>query len=164
MTRTRIAALVLAAASVAALPATADARLSVPRCHTGGLAALVTQADRGAGQAYAYVVLVNTTPSVCSVYGYPGLELDNRAGKALAHQAIVWRGPRHRVVVQPGASVKALAHWTDIPGGSSACGPTARKLRITPPGETRSLRLSWVGGVACSGRIDVRAFVPGARA
>jgi len=107
---------------------------------------------------------VNTTPSVCSVYGYPGLELANRAGKALTHQAIVWRGPRHRVVVQPGARVKALARWTDIPGASSACGPTARKLKITLPGETRSLRLSWAGGVACSGRIDVRAFVPGAHA
>lgn len=164
MIRTRLGALTLAAASVAVLPSTAEARSFPARCHTGGLAALVTQADRGAGQAYAYIVLVNATPSVCSIYGYPRLQLDTAAGRALAHQSIIWRGPRHRVVVQPGASVKALVHWADVPSGSTPCGPAARTLKITPPDGTRSLRVAWAGGVACSGRIDVRAFIPGAHA
>lgn len=150
-------------ATVAAIPGTAVAAASsAPRCHTRDVVAIVTQADRGAGNAYAYVVLVNATPAPCTVYGYPGLQLATGAGKPLAVQRTAWRGPRHVVLLQPGESAKARLHWGDVPtGAAGSCGPTAVKLKITPPDETASIVLPWLGGAACNGRLDVRAFRPG---
>lgn len=152
----------LAAVAVAPAASGATARAATPRCHTKDLVAIVTQADHGAGNAYAYVVLVNATPAPCTIGGYPGLQLETAAGRPLTRQRTVWRGPRRALLVQPGESAKALLHWSDVPTGSAAtCGPTAGKLKITPPDETTSIVLPWLGGVACDGRLDVRAFRQG---
>jgi hypothetical protein len=150
-------------AAIAAAPAASGAAArATPRCHTRDVVAIVTQADHGAGNAFAYVVLVNATPAPCTIAGYPGLQLATAAGRPLARQRTVWRGPHHALLVQPGESAKALLHWSDVPTGSaSTCGPTAGKLKITPPDETTSIVLPWLGGIACNGRLDVRAFRPG---
>jgi hypothetical protein len=156
-----VGAVLASGAAIAGVGATADAGgAALPRCHTGGLSAAFGRVDSGAGQRYVRLRLRNRSGHACRTQGWVGMQLVRRHGRNVPTQVVRTQAPSHRVVLRAGERAVATLHWTVIPGAgepqSGACEPTARRVRITPPDETTSLRIRWPDGVVCqSGRIDV---------
>jgi Domain of unknown function (DUF4232) len=162
MPRLAIAAAAIAAVAVV-LPAHASA---AERCHTRDLSAGLRPGSPGAGQRYATLRLTNRSSASCTVRGYPGAQLLRADGRRLPTRIVRdhSREPR-TVTLRPGERAAARWHWGAVPGPGEptgrACEPTARRILITPPDETRPLRLRWRLGPVCQhGRIEVRPFRP----
>jgi hypothetical protein len=137
----------------------AAAAPSLPRCHTSGLSASLGRVDAGAGQRDVRLTLRNRAGRTCRTQGWVGMQL-RRSGRDVLTNVVREQGPSHRVVLRPGERAAATLHWTVIAAPSepqsAACEPTARRLLITPPDETRTLGIHWPGGPVCQrGRIDV---------
>jgi hypothetical protein len=121
-----------------------------------------------AGNLYGKIVLTNHSGAPCTVYGYGGIALFASSGKAVpSHQV---RNPSVTpvtVTLRPGDHAYSRLHWSDVPGPgedstSSACEPTASKLQVIPPDETRPLDAHWPGSPACEhGRIEQDAYRAG---
>jgi hypothetical protein len=158
--RTVIPVVLVGCAAAAAGVSTSAGAASLPRCHTGGLAASFGRVDAGAGQRFVRLTLRNTSGHTCRTQGWIGMQL-RRNGHDVPTDLVRVAGPSHRVVLGAGERAVTTLHWTVIPSGSEprtgACEPTARRVLITPPDETTSLRLRWPGGVVCGhGRVDAR--------
>ena len=137
---------------------------TTPRCLTTQLSAALTQADAGAGQRYAFLRLTNTGTSGCRIQGFGGVELRDAAGTVLATQARDHSAPAPSTLLTPGATVASRLHWTVIPGTGDPtdgnCSPGASALVVTPPDETRPVKLPWTLGPVCGMRIDQQAYAP----
>lgn len=137
---------------------------SSPPCRVADLAARIVPGSPGAGQRYATLRLTNRSDHSCHTYGYVGLLLRGRHGRALATDVVRDRtiAPR-RVALAPGDHAAARLHWTVVPGRGDHQGPCATaplRVDITPPDERAHLTIRWRGGIVCQrGRIDVRALV-----
>jgi Protein of unknown function (DUF4232) len=137
------------------------------RCHTADLTAALHNLDPAAGSRYARVVLTNRTSSTCRVYGYGGVQLLDAARHSLPTHQVRYRGtPPHLVLLQPGASVSSLLHWSPLPDGTEnqtgPCQPTPTYLLVTPPDETQPITVPWSSSEACShGLIVQTAYVAG---
>jgi hypothetical protein len=127
-------------ASSAASPAP-GATSAVPPCQEPNLAAGVSMSGYtiGGGQWGIIITLTNTGPAPCSLYGYPGLGLQDGAHHVLASQTH-W-GPTY-FAHDPGPSLIVLA-----PGQAASASvalsqgnqytPFAQYLEVTPPGNYR---------------------------
>jgi hypothetical protein len=139
------------------------AAAKLPRCHTAGLRAHLVPGAPGARRRSATIELQNTRKRACTVRGYPQAQLVKGAVR------VITRVRRDRSVkvrtVRLAKGDKASAEWrwtpapTDVEPGSGACRPTPTGVRITPPGERRSLRVKWKLGPVCdAGRISSQPF------
>jgi Domain of unknown function (DUF4232) len=134
------------------------------RCHTGQLAAAFSDFDAGAGQRYALLSLTNRSDVTCTMYGYPGMLLQDAAGHPVATD--VRRDPDAGPVLfplAPGHAAWARLHWTAMPSAdepqSGDCEPPAAAVIVTPPDETDHLTVAkGLGPVCAHGRIDVGAM------
>ncbi|HVQ95326.1 MAG TPA: DUF4232 domain-containing protein [Mycobacteriales bacterium] len=137
------------------------------RCHPGDLSASLAWVEGAAGSRFSAVVLTNRSHHSCTVYGYGGLQLLDAN-----HRPVLTRQVRDRtvrpslVLLRPGMSAHADLHWSAIahPGDSQTgpCQPEPSFLLVTPPDESRSLRVRWTGGPVCGqGRIDQRPYAAG---
>lgn len=139
------------------------------RCTTSDLWAVFTPMGAAAGNLYGKIVLTNHSGASCTVYGYGGIALFASSGKTVpTHQV---RNPSVApvtITLRPGDHAYSRLHWSDVPGQgedstSSACEPTASKLQVIPPDETRPLDAHWPGSPACEhGRIEQDAYRAGA--
>jgi hypothetical protein len=125
-----------APAAASPVPAAAN---PVPRCQEPNLAAGVSMSGYtiGGGQWGIIITLTNTGPGSCSLYGYPGLGLQDGAHHVLPSQTH-W-GPTY-FAHDPGPSLIVLA-----PGQAASASvalsrgtqdtPFAQYLEVTPPGD-----------------------------
>jgi Protein of unknown function (DUF4232) len=122
---------------VAAVPSSAPpAASTVPLCEEPNLAASASRYNIGGGMWGVVITLTNTGTASCSMYGYPGLGLQDYAHHVLPSQTH-W-GPTY-FAHNPGPSLIVLA-----PGQSASSSvalsqgtqrsPWAGYLEITPPG------------------------------
>lgn len=122
---------------------------AVERCHTADLSAHLTTSGAGAGQRYAGLVLTNTSPRTCTLYGYVGVALtgpDAPPNTNLIRDA----GPEDHIKVAPGDSAATTLHWSAIPAGDEATGcPQPTAIEITPPDETTQLTTDWPATGVC---------------
>lgn len=153
----------------AAHPPTAHPQPAGPaRCHTGDLSARLGFIEGAAGNRYSALVLTNRSGHTCTVYGYGGLQLlDANRQPVPTRQARDPQVPPQRVLLRPGMSAHADLHWGAVPSGDESvtgpCEPEPAYLLVTPPDETRSLRIGWAAGPVCQhGVIDQGAYRPGA--
>lgn len=131
---------------VATLPATAAptapaAGISVPRCHQNDLAAGLYGHESGAydgrGQGGFILTLTNISAAACSLYGYPGLGLQDAGHHVLAsrtHWGPTFFAPdpgRHLIVLSPGETASASIGFVYADGHHAA---HATYLEVTPPG------------------------------
>ena len=143
-------ALLVAGSAGSAVAATASPGVRAPqRCQTAVLAASlrVVGSQEGVGNRGEDLVLTNTSHQTCTVYGYPGLGLQNAKHKALAIK-VVWGStyfaadPRpHTITLKPGQSAYADLAW-HAPYGTKSVTPSY--LEVTPPDEAayRTIRFA----------------------
>jgi Protein of unknown function (DUF4232) len=133
-------------------------------CHTRDLSAHLRPGSPGAGQRYATLRLANRSSTACTLTGFAGAQLLRGDGRPLPTRIVRDRSrPPRTVTLQPGEHASARWHWGAVPGAGEPtdgpCQPTARRILITPPDETRPLRLRWRLGKVCRhGRIEERPF------
>jgi hypothetical protein len=108
-----------APAPASAVPASA-APAGVPRCLEGSLATTVSGYQVGGGQDGITVKLTNTGTASCSLYGYPGLGLEDG---------------RHRVL-------PSQTHW----GSTYFARDPGPSLIILSPGQSATSSIAFAGG------------------
>jgi hypothetical protein len=119
-----------------------DNSSAVTRCTGAQLSLKRVSDDAGAGQRGVLFAFTNTSSAPCTLSGYPGFVLLNRAGLPLrgahvGHDA----GPAQVVKLSPGGKA-----WFEITysacgvGGTGRC-PVSAKVRITAPGTRRAFVL-----------------------
>ncbi|MDR7301455.1 DUF4232 domain-containing protein [Haloactinomyces albus] len=150
----------------ASTPTTEASRQSttVERCHTSMLTGSLRQGHPAAGQRYAELTLHNGSDRVCTIHGYPGLQLVDSNGHPLATD--VHRIPRQEpepIRLSSGESVSATLHWGVVPTGeepvSGPCGPEPAGIEVIPPDEREPLTVAWTLGPVCgNGSLDTTAL------
>jgi hypothetical protein len=120
-------------------------------CHTSQLKIARIRSGAGGGQAWVYIGFTNESQAGCELAGWPSLVAITKAGKASTARDVSPIGFPATTAKIPAPIVK-LAPWkrADVAfrgadGGATRCPPSYRWLRVTPPGSTKSVRLSaWV--------------------
>ncbi len=156
------AAAALLVAGTAGTAAAAPAARAPQRCHTTALAASLHSDDQdGVGNFGQDLALTNTSHQTCTVYGYPGLGLQNSRHGNLAIK-IVWGStyfagdPRpHTVTLKPGQSAYADVAW-HAPYGVKSVTPSF--LEVTPPNETTHLTIRFAPGAIDDDTVTVTAL------
>jgi hypothetical protein len=111
----------------------------VPRCEERNLAAGVSSYQVGSGQSGLIITLTNAGTASCSLYGYPGLGLEDGAHHVLPSHTH-W-GPTY-FARDPGPSPIVLAPGQAASASVALSGGTkhtswATYLEVTPPGDYR---------------------------
>jgi hypothetical protein len=152
----RAAIAVAAVAAAVAAVAHPGVAASTPLCRAGDLAGAIIDVQGAAGSQFGRLVLVNTSTRTCHTKGYIGGQFVGTDGRNIATH--VTRDPAttpRTVVIKPGAAGAPQLRWSLVPSGTTAC-KTARWLRVTPPDDTKSLRV-YFGSTPCRGDLEVRA-------
>jgi hypothetical protein len=124
---------------------------------------VIPGAAQGAAGHVALVLVFNNVSRTrtCELFGYPGVDLLNSAGHAVAHLGRTLRGMAggvapgvtgpQPVILAPGQSASALAEASNVPqGGIADCG--SYSLLITVPNQFVSVS----GGTAMLPRCDAQ--------
>ena len=141
-------------------------------------AVAVTSSGGGAGLGHEDQVLIfeNTSGTTCMLSGYPGIAALDSAGQQVAQARRTVNGylgglsPGAKIPVimlGPNQSASAIVEGTDNPVGTATTCPYYASLLVTPPGLTRSTRVT-VSGLGraqdglpgCSG-LEVHPVVTG---
>ncbi len=166
-------AAVLVAAAIASASASA-VRLRSSPCTTAQLKIRLIHSGAAAGTVGGYIAFTNRASVPCRLSGWPTLVATAATGKSTAavHRRSTMFGPSPLmkgvpvVTLHPGQRADAVFTVGDNPGpGQTICPSPYRHLRITPPGNTRSVLISaWLPYYnqylpACTS-IDVSMVVP----
>lgn len=143
-----------------------------PKCRTADLspAVSIVAGSQGAGHESINIRLTNTSGHTCTVYGFPGMKLEDGNGSGQATNVVRDHSfPTPTITVANGASVATTGHFDfDIPAADEPktgnCEAPSVYLQITPPDETTQLVATITGGpvtVCEHGTIDVLPFISG---
>jgi hypothetical protein len=124
-----------APAGTASAPAEPAAPAAVPRCPEGTLATAVSSYQVGGGQAGIILKLTNTGSVSCTLYGYPGLGLEDGSHHVMPSQTH-W-GPTY-FAHDPGPSLIILSPGQSATSSIAFAGGWPHKgwadfLEVTPP-------------------------------
>jgi hypothetical protein len=146
--------------------------ISLPRCHTADLSPTVSivAGSQGTGHELMNVRLTNASGHTCTVYGFPGMKLEDQNGAGQATTVTRNHGVATKTItVANGASAAATVRFdfnipaADEPQGAN-CEAASVYLMITPPDETTQLSATITGGpvtVCQHGTLDVLPFISG---
>jgi hypothetical protein len=135
------------------------------RCVAADLTGTVANADAGAGNRYADLVVTNTGDAACTLYGYGGLEFFGANGKSTPTELVRVPDPGPVLVtLAPGATAAKKLRWSVIASGgeptTGPCQPPSTGIRVIPPDDTRAFTVSYDFGPVCSGgRVEGSAYV-----
>jgi Protein of unknown function (DUF4232) len=142
-----------------------------PRCHTTDLnpSVSIVPGSQGMGHEEMNLTLTNTSGHPCTVYGYPGMALEDAAMTRQTTDVVRTPASARLLTLADGASASTTIDFSpDIPDAtepqSGACEPESYNLEITPPDETTQLVAPIAGGpvpVCEHGTLDVYPFVAG---
>jgi len=147
---------------------------TTPRCVVTDLSPTVSvvAGSQGAGHESLNIALTNTSGHTCTVYGFPGLQLEDRNSAGQATKVMRDFGVKPAtLLVKNGAAVATTARIDyDTPAADEPqtgdCEAPSVYLVITPPEESRQLSATIAGGpvtVCEHGAIDVLPFVAGGK-
>jgi hypothetical protein len=138
------------------LAARGSSKDATRRCTTSQLEIRLIHPGAAGGTAGGYIAFTNRASAPCRLTGWPTLVAVAASGKTTTavHRRSTMFGPRPTIkgvpVVTLGYGRRADAVFTvgDRPGpGRATCPPPYRRLRVTPPGNSRSVLLSaWLSG------------------
>lgn len=111
-------------------------------CQTSRLA---FSTSGGMGEGTLIVNLKNTGSAVCTLKGFPGVDLKSKYGTISANRSSL---TPPRVSVKPGEETRFTLHFP--PNNSGGSGVTFTSLVVTPPNETHSHTLPVSINVAAS--------------
>ncbi|MFD7875429.1 DUF4232 domain-containing protein [Streptomyces sp. NPDC059766] len=116
------------------------------RCHTSQLRASVGRNNPGAGQENFPLVLTNSSPRTCTLYGFPGAAFLDGAGRQVGPDPKRTSGQAPTAVkLAPGQSAWAGLTFSN-PEISEASTAIPDWLLITPPDEQDPLKVHWTAG------------------
>jgi Protein of unknown function (DUF4232) len=151
------AALVVTAAAAAATSHSAGAATSTPECRAADLAGAIIDTQGAAGSRFGRLILVNKSARTCHTKGFIGGRFVGDDGRSLpTHVMRDHSTPARTVIIKSGAAGALQLRWSAVPSGSAPC-KRARWLRVTPPDDTRTLRV-YFGDAPCRGELEVRAI------
>jgi hypothetical protein len=144
----------------------------VPRCHTADLSPTVVlvAGSAGAGHELMGVNLTNNSGHTCTIFGYPGMMLQdqNGAGQATTVTRDHSVTPATVVLLNGRTAAAPVSFDFDMPGPgeptTGSCEPQSYGLLITPPDETSQLTAQIGGGpvtVCQKGTLSVQPFRAG---
>jgi Protein of unknown function (DUF4232) len=160
---TAAAAALLVAASAGTASAAGHSAPAPQRCHTAGLRATLhpDEDQAGLGNFGENLSLTNTSHQTCTVYGYPGLGIQNAKHQVLSIK-VNWGSTyfagdpgRHTVTLKPGQSAWSDLAW-NAPYGVKSVTPSY--LEVTPPNETTHLTIRFAPGSINDGSLNVTAL------
>jgi Protein of unknown function (DUF4232) len=141
-------------------------------CTTPQLRIRLSRSLVAAGNVGGYIAFTNRSAATCRLTGWPTLVAVRPGGSTVARRVrSTMFGPSSRlrgvpvVRLRPGATAKAAFAGSDTGPGRTRCPSPYRRLRVTPPGSSRSVVLSaWLPALdaylpSCS-RIEVTMVVP----
>jgi Domain of unknown function (DUF4232) len=141
----------LAGAAVLLGVASTPAAAAVPKCTAAHLKPWAGGQTGTAGGNIAEFGFVNKGVRVCSLKGFPKLQMLDAAGQPIATTDTPNKGagapdyPPKLVVLPPRKRAYFLVNYPVFTGtGSTSC-PTATKLALTPPGSSSALVLGGSG-------------------
>jgi hypothetical protein len=153
-----ISVLTLAGLGVLQLGGKAGAETGGPICRGGDLAGAIVDIQGAAGSAFGRLILTNTSTRSCRLRGYVGAAFVGTNGASIAtHVLHDASDPVRTVVLKSGAAAAATIRWSHVPSGTATSCPTARWVRITPPGSSGATRV-YFGDTPCRGELQVRAL------
>lgn len=114
------------------------ASLAASPCIGSQLSVRRESEDAGAGQRYVSYSFKNQSPSPCTLSGFPGFALLDRAGRKIRRQSITHiPDPVTAVTLAPGGKAFFNIHYSAcMTGGTPPCKSSA-KVRIEAPGTNR---------------------------
>jgi hypothetical protein len=162
----------LPSATVPASPSPSASGL--PLCVATDLFATVSivAGSQGAGHELMNVELTNNSGHTCTVYGFPGLQLEDRNNSGLTtHVNRDFAVKPATIIVKNNASVATTVRFDfDVPAAdepqTGPCEAQSVYLAIIPPEEKRQLAATIVGGpvtVCNHGTLDVLPFISGTK-
>jgi len=143
---------VLVAATLVALAIVASAHgTPAPTCTTSQLRIRLVRSLVAAGNVGGYIAFTNRAGAPCRLTGWPTLVAVTRTGTSTTavHVRTTMFGPSPKirgvpvVTLRRGETAAIAFAGSDISGpGQTTCPPPYRRLRVTPPGSSRSVVLS----------------------
>ncbi len=136
------------------------------QCRGAGLLLFYLGGQGATGHGELGFALRNTSAHACSMFGYPGIQFVDRAGRSLpttsirATEDFFGHSPLRRLSVAPGKTVSFRLDVTHGSGSSAPC-PTAAGLRVIAPKDTHALATSITNGAYECGRATVSPVQPG---
>ena len=115
-----------------------------PACATSALQVKLGSSDGYAGGVYVVIDFTNTSGSMCTLFGYPGVSLvTGPPYKQIGLAAKRTSTPKKLVTLAAGATANAQLQIVDaLNFPSASCGPTkATALKIYPPNQTEPVYL-----------------------
>lgn len=138
-------------------------------CQDGQLSASAAPSNDSAMNQFGQVVVfTNASGSVCSLRGYPGLQLIDSSGQPMAIPirrggGFVFNDPDWTTVVLPAhggqASFTFGGEASDMQNGGKPC-PQAASIKVIPPGDRAQISVP-LGVPACPAGLDVAKVVAG---
>jgi Protein of unknown function (DUF4232) len=124
-------------------------------CTPAVLTGTVRADDSAAGNRYATLVVTNTGPVPCTLYGYGGVQLVAADGTALPTSTRRDEAPGPSLVrLAPGAMAAKKLHWGVVPTGDEPvdrpCQPEPRTVRVIPPDQKHPFTVDWPFGPVCA--------------
>jgi len=146
----------------------------VPQCHTVNLSAAVSvvAGSQAAGHESLNITLTNTSGHSCTIYGFPGLGLEDKNGSIQASK-VTWNPAVAKKIItlaDNGTASTTAGFDPDIPAsGEPASGPceiASYSMMVTPPNEQTQLVAPITGAtggitVCGYGALQVFALVAG---
>jgi hypothetical protein len=153
LTHAALSAIVLLAAvpCSAATSASSDSpeKARHRNCVSSQLTVRVARWLLGTTHTGGYIAFTNRSQTPCRLTGWPELAGVTTAGTTTVarHVRSTWYGPHVKGVpvltLRHGRTAQAAFSGSDLPrGGAATCSPAFRHLRVTAPGNTRSVLLS----------------------
>jgi hypothetical protein len=144
MLRLRSIGLLTALTFVVAVSGSSGAGLQ--RCHRSQLRAQLGQANGAAGSIRISATFRNTSSSTCSLEGYPGMQMLNKAGKKIptsVHRGLPGTAPVRTVSLAPGGAARFYMGFADATGyGNKKC-PASARVKVTAPNDFSSITVAW---------------------
>jgi len=165
-------AIVLPPSTAAPSASPSPSASGTPRCHTTDLSPSVTvvAGSQAAGSELMNLTLTNTSGHPCTIFGYPGMMLQDQNGNGQATTVTRNHGntPKTVTLADNGAASTTIRFGFDVPGpgepATGPCEPASYGLLVTPPDETTQLTAPIGGGpvtVCEKGTLDVLPFIAG---
>jgi hypothetical protein len=153
------------ATSTTTNPATTTTQAQTQTCQVAQLTVAPQQGSGAAGTIEMSVNLTNHGSSVCTLFGYPGMQLLDGSGNKLPTNVVRGGGPQFpvaaanqpptTVTVAPQQTVAFSLSYEDVPVGNETTCPTSVNSLITPPGDFTSATVALAIAPCGGGTIHV---------
>lgn len=139
------------------------------RCTASQLQVAVGGSNGAAGTIYMNTTFTNTSPTTCTMQGYPGMQLLNAQGQNLPTNVV--RGglnfsdapanqPPALVTLAPQQAAQYDWAYSDVPVGNQQSCPMSSSALVTAPNDTHSATISLQIPSCGAGTIHVSPVFP----